>query len=320
MNKRIYIIGIVALLQLTCKKTEDDFKGTEKLAGRLSYRDIYSGDGIAKPLAKKIVRLAYSPSDTLNYLYSDSTDADGYFLFENVEKGRSYDLFYTDSIGGIRYNAFTTVVPPNTTISLVAGNDSTGQNGLYAETKLNGQLIGGVRICIFNNQTQFNADTCNGSYRSDVSDNSGRKIFYNLLPGSYYIKAYKKMGPDFYLASTTLPVVIGRLGIPRINFNLEKVVPVNTLAVHVQDLSLLPVSGITVGIYTNRAAYVADTTITAAYKTGPTEPDGNINFNDINPGKYYVRARMVISNVRIAGSDSTTVTATGIAPVTVTIK
>lgn len=320
MNRNIFIIIVIAFLQLTCTKTEDDFKGTEKLAGRLSYRDIYSGDGIAKPLAKKIVRLAYSPSDTLNYLYSDSTDADGYFLFENVEKGRSYDLFFSDSINGTRYNAFATVAPPNTTINLMAGNDSTGQNGLYAETKLNGQLIGGVRICIFNNLSQFNADTCNGSYRSDVSDNSGRKIFYNLLPGSYYIKAYKKIGPDFYLTSTTVPVVVGRLGIPRISFNLEKVVPVNTFAVHVQDLAPLPVSGITVGIYTNRAAYAADTTVTNFYKSGLTEPDGNINFNDINPGKYYVRARMVISNVRIAGSDSITVTATGITTLPVTVK
>ncbi|RYG27634.1 MAG: hypothetical protein EOO01_41050, partial [Chitinophagaceae bacterium] len=295
MNKKIFIAILLVVFQLSCDKKGGDFTGEEKLRGRLTYGDIYSGDGLVKPVAGKKVYLAYSPSDTLNYLYSDTTDADGYFSFENVAGGKGYDLFFSDSLNGIRYTAFKNVTPPNTTIDLLAGNDSIGQNGMYIETRLNGQLLANTDICVFNNQALFNADTCAGSNRSAPSDQSGRKIFYNFLPGTYYLRAYKRIGNDLYMATDTRQVA--RTGIPRIIFNLQKIETiVNALTVQVQDASLLPVSSIKVGIYTNRAAFAVDTAINASLKSGNTGADGKIQFSNINGGYYYIRAYMTIGN------------------------
>jgi hypothetical protein len=311
MKKHLYTIVLLSTLLVTCNEKDDDFSGREQLRGRLSYLNIYTGDGQARPLAGKLVKAAYSPSDTLNYITSDSTDADGYFMFENMSGGKLYELFYIDTIGGVRYMAFTKETAPNNIINLVAANDSARQNGMYLETRLNGQPAGNTRICVFNNRDWFNADTCNGSSQSDFSDLNGRKIFYALTPNTYYIRAYKRMGNDLFIAIDS-PVLISKTGIPRRTLNLVKVTALNGLTVTVQDKLGLPVSNIKVGIYNNYVTYKADTMVNASMFNGNTVADGSVTFPNLSPvGKYYARARSAIGNVVIAGSDSMGVNATG---------
>ena len=318
MKKNIYIVALLSVFQLTCTEKQDDFSGREWIRGRLSYQDIYSGDGSLKPLGKKMVKLAYSPSDTLNYLYNDSTDADGYFIFKNAIKGLPYDLIFEDSIGGNRYLAFKTVVAPDTTVNLIAKNDTIRQNGLYIETKLNGQPAGAVRICIFNNEVSFNVDTCNGNFKSDFTDAFGKKIYYNIAPGNYYVRGFKRVGTDMYLAVATQ--TLSRFGIPRVSLNLEKVTAVNGLTVEALDEGGLPVVGATVGIYRSRTVFNLDTLIQHSLPPLTTNNNGKVDFPDLVPAKYYIRARLELADTILAGLDSMPVNASGFAIKPVTIK
>src|SRR5690606_19423618 len=120
-----------------CKK-KDDLQGDGYFAGSLAYTNEYTGEQQLVPLAGRRVYVAYFPSDTLNYIYSAVSNSEGYFQFRNMDKQKSYTLFFADSIGGLKFKAAVTQQPNSDTILLIAVPDLKLQNGITMQVQDNG--------------------------------------------------------------------------------------------------------------------------------------------------------------------------------------
>ena len=99
---RILSLAILILLMLSsCNKHNDDPQNSY-IRGRLFLTDTITNLAVDSPLAKKIVVLAEDNGDMLNYLYSDTTDNEGYFVFNLLNNDISnFVVRYEENIKGI---------------------------------------------------------------------------------------------------------------------------------------------------------------------------------------------------------------------------
>lgn len=301
------------LILFSCHKSQNDFTGNGSLRGRLSYLNKFNGQTVAIPLAGKTVKLAYAPSDTLNYLYSTVTDSAGYFSFIRVDEGKQYDIFFQDSVSGIPYAAFVTRQPTNDTVTLLATNDMTVQNGIYVQVlDNNNQKFGPVNICVFNNQTLAEADTCNGSIFKIVTDMNGQGVYYNLAAGTYYLRARLKVGKIVF--SGIANVSANATGIAPVNLVLtqEPTAPTNGFEVTLTDVNNSVIKQASVCVFNSRPLYLLDS---CDGKMETLTPDslGKIRLHNIPAGRYYFKAYATFGNTNFGGTDSIDVQASGVA-------
>jgi|GEM_PF-4509086 len=196
MKISLYFFAILSLFVAAgCDKDHaDDLKGEKSLAGRLMHKNAYTGKDHDLPLGGKKVFIAYNPSDQLNYIYSVVTDAQGYFRFTNLEEKRAYDIFYADSIGGLKYHASVTRKPGIDTLYLLATPDMAVQNGLAIIVQDSaGSNIQGVDAYVYDSYEIFKADsaagTTTGAKHKFASNEYGRDAWFNIAPATYYVMA-----------------------------------------------------------------------------------------------------------------------------------
>ena len=128
MKNRLSLF-ILIILFVHCNKRAD-VKENLKLEGVLTLINPFAGDGIARPLAGKEIKVAYSPSDTNHFMYKIFTDNKGYFTLEGLERNKIYDLFYEDTISDIKYVAFAQRKPNVSTTTL---NDTIWMQATYSK-------------------------------------------------------------------------------------------------------------------------------------------------------------------------------------------
>lgn len=314
--RAIYIFFAI-LIFFSCHKSSNDFKGNGTLRGRLSYLNKFNGQSIAKPLAGKKVKLAYYPSDTLNFLYSTVTDSAGYFSFTRVDERKEYDIFFQDSVESMPYVAFVTRRPNNDTITLLATTDMTVQNGLFVQVEdNNGQKLGPVGICVFNNQTLAEADTCNGSIFKMNADMNGQAVRYNVASGTYYFRARVKIGKIIFSGMTSASVTATEVKQIKLVLTQE---PTNGFEVSLTDTDNRPIAMGSICVFNSRSMYVLD----SCYgKMTTLLPDslGKIRLNNIPAGKYYFKSYLTIANTRFSATDSVEVQTMGITTGTLKLR
>lgn len=188
------ILSITALFALClagCDKAADD--PTLYMRGRLFLTNTITQNTTNAPLANKVVYLSVNENDSLNFLYVDTTDANGYFAFNllpSFDKD-SFVLRYNDTIGRIKYTAKTKAAKGNQAIELHAFPDDK-QNGfvVYIKDTLGG-LVPNAKIRVYNSPVFANLDAPAGAKDSIYSDNSGRAFMLNIDAGTYYLNASK---------------------------------------------------------------------------------------------------------------------------------
>ena len=306
--KKILTIVLILLLSACRKDFTDDVKGSETISGRLMAKNLFAYDNILHPLGNRMIKIAYSPSDTLNYIYSMKTDTDGYFRFNRLDEDKKYDIFFEDSVFGRRYLAFDSLYPPNDTLALIAYPDTTRQNIIEIITEDSSGYPTSASICIFSSKVAFNAsDSCTGSMQQFSSDSLGRRIIYNLIPGEYYIRAISRTGNYKYKGEATL--IVKEFGVYTVGV---KMVPDHNTIKLTVTYNSSPVSNTSVCLYNIRSTWLNDTNCTGSIQQMSTNEKGEVSFTVPVTGWYYFRSNKITGNLSLQTEDSVEVTHTGI--------
>lgn len=308
-------IILVIIIVAGCNKIKhDDLYGDGILAGQLTYYNPYSGEYILKPAGKRTVHIAYSPSDTLNFIYNATTNDLGYFVFTNLDKDKRYDLFFSDTIGGVRYTAFLTRSPYIDTLRMVALPDTFLQNGLSLTIRgINNQPLQSVGATAYDNHDAYLSDSINntttGGVHAFTTGIYGTDIWFNAPPGTYYIIARKTAGALLLTGYST--ATIGVRNITLVTLVLSS--PQNTLNVHVTDIYNTPVNGVSVYLYTSKALWLSDTVTHSFFSYSATSNSTGVAiFSNLPPTNYFVSAyKKITDSVKLAGAETLVMPATG---------
>ncbi|MFB6457043.1 hypothetical protein ACE38W_17360 [Chitinophaga sp. Hz27] len=202
--KSVYKYLIILFAFSSCYKLKGDLSGQSYIRGRLFLTDTITRHAIDSSLGKKTVIISYNNNDTLNYLLSTVTDNDGYFLFQNLQAGQTYRVYYEETVNGLTYTAQRIITAPQDTLILSASPALKKQTGLRVTiTDGNGGYIAKVPICIFSSPVGgFNNNSCDGSSYSMTTNASGTDAIFSIPAHKYYILAKVNLG-DMTLNLTT---------------------------------------------------------------------------------------------------------------------
>ena len=188
--KKLYFLFALVLCAgaLSCKKyseAPDDLHGTGYIRGRVYLADSLTGN--FTPVATSGIQLFLSDSDTgVNFTWKDTSDADGYFLFQHLEDNKKYSLFSENVTGGIIYYQRMAVSPTTGDLIVILSPKPSGQTGVaFFVADPVGNPVTGATVCLFSNGL-VPADTfCTGSVWSDASNTLGRAAKIGLQHGQY---------------------------------------------------------------------------------------------------------------------------------------
>jgi hypothetical protein len=304
MRTIFFLPVLLVVLLIACnKKNRDDFSGDGHIAGRLTYVDLHSGNPEVKQLPGKRVYIAYSPSDTANFLYSTVTDAQGYFVFKNLEKGREYDLFAFDTATDVRYRAVTKARPDSSDVQLTAVNDTMSQNVLIISTlDETGNPLPHTAFCLFNNLSLAVVDTCYGSIFSDTTEDNGYFVKRNLTPGTYYVRVNHLKGGVHYKGFYTVDVRSNGVALAPVRLGRAQQL---FTAVELQVLDTLntPVPAAKICVFTSKVLFGADTCFGSMTQVD-ADSYGVAKLATLKEGTYYLRAYADYGNIKLKGMDS----------------
>lgn len=192
--KKIFLLSLITIMIFSCKKQVEK---QEKLfvRGRLFLTDTLTQNSISVPLGNKIVQLAENKGDSLNFLYSNSTDNDGYFVFNllnSYENNTGFVVRFKEKIGNYWYNAADTVVKGQDNIVLQAQLSQAKQNGFFVYIK--DSLGGGIptaKIHIYNSLVLATINNPAGAVDSITANATGKAFKMNIPPGNYYLNTKK---------------------------------------------------------------------------------------------------------------------------------
>lgn len=237
---------------------------------------------------------------------SDSTGADGTVKINNLLAG-SYYLYAKFTLGGVDYMgqitlpvAATGTTPADVVLKKIVPNEL-----LVRTVDEAGNILPGITTCLFNNALLFNQETCDGKYRSDASKTDGKISFTSLPPGNYYLYAEFVQNNIKYMAKAN--ATVNATGQTSVDLVLRKVVSAYELEITTMDVENTPVNDTKLYFFTSRSLWVADTTLGASHEKA-TGKNGKITITDMEQGKYYIRARVVLGgHVVMKGADSVTI-------------
>ncbi len=289
----------------SCKKQEvDDFSGDGTFAGTLTYANPYSGDSTVHTLPNANVCLAYHTSDTINFIYSVQTDGEGKFVFKNVDKNTTYDVFYTDTMNNLLYVAIVTTTPDNDSIKLHALPNVAKQNGLSVlTTNATGNGLGDVQVSMYDNKDIYLADSIAGvtsaATYTITTNLYGINTLYNVKTGTYYLAAHKQT--DNIVLTGHTYIQVGAAGIARTNITLT---PGHSLKIATTDAAGNKMEAVTVTAYDNYDIFKADSaanTTTGSVKTVTTNAAGFESWPNAPAATYHFIAKKQAGTLLLAG-------------------
>jgi len=311
MLRIIIIAGCIFVSVLSCKKYNDlesqnEFKDTCTIYGRLFLLDTLTQRTFYLPQAKKkILIVPIDATNEVNYLFSSTTDDNGYFTFKNLTKGSTCRLVYEENISGKLYRADTTVVAPFTGFQLLLKPSLTRQTGIYV-TVLNGinEVVPKATVCLFTNEQAFLSGKCDNSNYTMTADAYGQAFQFGISKGRYFVLASATIGNVTYSAKDTIDV---STKVEVVSIRLSTSPPVTTgLQYTVLDTDGFPVNDARVCLYLNPALYNNGNCQGSNYSDS-TNSLGIVSFTGIEPQTYYSRGEFVVGNRTYSAVDTITV-------------
>lgn len=306
-----FLVGTVAACAKYNNLAKEDPTGNPSyLYGRLFLTDTLSQNVLNVPQSGKTVTVNYQEAtDTLNYLYSATTDANGYFKFSTLNAGRSYVVRYMDnSTGKILFGRSGPLKLPDTQDVLQAGLAMTGQSGFVVSVS-DGQgfPVTGAAVCLSTSMVPYNSGVCTGSQYSLVSDANGHVSQFGISLGTYYIVANITINGVVYSAKGSISIPDSNVKKTTLQLNLPPA-PTNQLTVYVYDINNNPLNGAQVCLFTSPVLAARDTCQGSSYST-LTDPTGKAVISNINPGKYYLLGVLALTNFKLMATDTLTINA-----------
>lgn len=276
------------VLFVACKKENRQVIMDKSIAGRLMYVPAGEVGNTPRPLAARQVKIAASPSDTLNFLFQTTTDKDGYFVWSSL-RAAPYLLFFDDVIDGVKYSAVRNIEAGNDSIVLMARPDSIRQNGLRViVTDPSGGRVNGASLCFFNNATAASADTCIGSLFSLTANAEGIALGYKLSAGVYYTIASAVIGGKYHKGRGI--VTVSANGVTQSSLTLAPVTPTG-IEFRIQDPFATPANAAKVCLFTSYAQFL-NADCAASINNGNADAEGKFFVTGLKAGRYYYRVSM----------------------------
>jgi hypothetical protein len=191
--KQAYVFISILSIFFACTKVEKH--DGLYIRGRLFLYDTITQSSSNVPLANKRVVLAQNNGDSLNYLYADTTDADGYFLFDLLNDGKdSFVVRYEEKVNTYQYKAFQAIAKGEKSVVLTARLDEATQNGFtgYIKDSLGGNMPGAT-LHVYNSIVLAEINNSSGAIETVTASNTGRVYKLNLPAGKYYLNASKQV-------------------------------------------------------------------------------------------------------------------------------
>ncbi|MDN3548904.1 hypothetical protein [Mucilaginibacter aquaedulcis] len=305
--------AIMLLLVIACSKY-NTFKDSSPtgvpayLFGKLQLTDTLSQNVIDKPLASKTVYICFSENyDGLNFLYSTTTDADGYFKFTQLNSAKTYIVFYKEVTTTATFIAQSAALQlPQEKYVLQASLQQTDQTGLLATIQdEKGNPLKGAALCFGASPVAMRTGVCDGSNYSGISsDELGHASVFNVTPNTYY--ALAKLTINNVVYSDTAKIVITARNLLSKTFKLKPPAmssPSTSLSVQLTDANGSSIAGGSFCLFTSKIAFARDTCEASNYSI-QTDVTGKGSIMNIPEGKYYVLAQLAFKNGKLLARDS----------------
>lgn len=311
MQNNFLSIFLLALLFMgSCKKSElekdNDLAGSKHIRGRLFLYDMETRQANGQPIANRKLLMRYTNSaDSNNYLFSTTTDAAGYFIFQNLKENTSYRIFFEDTIGKTLYSVHKDFTAPQDSVQLTATLNESKQNGFILSIKdANGTgTIKDAKVCVFTSESLFNGGTCEGSLFTLTSNEQGKAFAFQLPAGTYYLNATITINGVALTARKSIQVTAGK-GISRTDLNLSTPAAANSLQITTVDQNGALIPNAQLCFFTSRVLFNRDTCGGSNFQVY-SNPEGKASKTGIFKAYYYVYAEKFIdSTFSYIGKDS----------------
>jgi hypothetical protein len=312
--KKIIILATTALLLFcyACSKFNKlpDNNPTEDpsyIFGKLQLTDVQTQNVTAKPLASKTVYLCLAEEyDGLNFLYSNTTDAEGYFKFTGLNKTKNYIVFYKETISGVIFSAKSEILTgPQPKYALQAGLAG-GQTGVLATVQdAQGNPIKGATVCFGISPFPASIGVCDGmNYSSAATDELGHGSVFNVSPNTYYALAKISINNVVYTDKVTVPVTAGSLATPIFKVNTPTSPVISTsLTLQLTDVSGVPLPSGHYCLFTSRTLFRRDTCEVSNYSVN-VDATGKGTITNIPAAYYYILGELALKKSKLLGHDS----------------
>lgn len=282
---------IIALLFIGCYKTKEE--KNYFIQGRLLVTDMLLLQQKDLPLAGKRVYLAEDNAETQNFLYTDTTDADGYFVFRLLEAdvNKSLVVRFADSIQGYYYTATEKVANKMNNVILTAQLNMAKENVLFVDSKdEQGEALPGTTIRLYTNLALAMQNSPSGAAFTITSNELGRAVKTRIPQGQYYINASKTFDTLVY-ERVGKPVSVAATGTFIDTIVLRrKVVPIqNGFNLYLRDSLNGAVTGATVLLFTSQVLASANDS-SGSIGVFVSDATGKVSRVNLPAGQYFVNA------------------------------
>jgi hypothetical protein len=299
--KNIVSIFLALIMLQSCKKAAfHDLGGNQTLKGIAIIYDTLSGTDTLTPLKNGKIFLRNAASQN-GFLYSVSTDNQGYFSFTGIDPDSSYVIFSKTEKGSLGYfgersytaGSFTNM--QSDTLPLFF--DQEAQNGIHVIVRdLQGQPLPNLNAWVFNNPTLFASDTSAGRIFDIISNNNGVGNKFTIAPGRYYLRIKAQVGNLPLTGETAVDVAAKQLASVILTLT-NNPLPRNGMEITVRDNYSTPINAVTVHAYRSRLLFENDTIqFNNSLFRIITGDNGKAAAYLIEPGEYFLRAIRVINS------------------------
>jgi len=285
---------------LTCKKgiQQDNLY----IRGRLFLLDTITGVYNGTPLAKRKVVLAEKAADSINYILSDTTDANGYFVFTLLSdwKKDHFIVRFDDTIRSYFYSGAADATAGTDTVRVIARIDSLKQNGfIITMVDESGSPLPAVNVRLFGNSDLAALDKPTGAVASLTSDAYGLVYRFNLPVADYYLNADKTVDTATY-RRLLKHIPLKDYHIFRDTMVLQhKIVHQNGMEFVVTDTDGGAIPRAIVSLYSSQTlALLKDTS--NAVLNALSDNSGKVRWYDLTAGAYYVNAIKKVDTVTLS--------------------
>jgi 5-hydroxyisourate hydrolase-like protein (transthyretin family) len=296
--KKIFPALITLSSMFACKKGIQEDK--LYLRGRLFLTDTITQNVILLPLPNKKVLLCNNDADTLNFLYSDSTDHDGYFDFVLSEENKNKELTirFNDTLKNYYYTAKSICKNGDVNVVLNAILDENKMNGLSFITKdEDGGNISNTTVLLYNSKNLAIIGDSATAVKTLIADTYGKFYYFSLPSGNYYLNAYKKADTIIY-ERLLREFTVSAKGIYRDTLQMKRKYSQhpNTMFIKVTDTlgGIIPAASIYV--YTSNVLAESNDP-SGAIITSVTDNNGNFIRTNMVPGTYFINAKKTADTI-----------------------
>lgn len=290
--KKYCIYILIALLGISCDKDKnDDLSDDKKIFGRLFLIDPLANAPAQVPQTGKKLTIRYADSqDYVNYLFSTTSDANGYFAFPNLKEGRSYIIKYQETISGAVYEDSISVVAPTNTAVLAGKLATAKQAGLLVEVKdFSGNLLKEANVCLFTSDYNIGylKGTCDGSSIQLKTNSAGKASHVGLAAGTYYLLATATI--EGVVLTSTTKVDITK-SIVEVKMQVTKS---NGIHFITTDANSEILGNASICVFTSNILFQKNTCEGSNIQT-TTDASGKKNLYKLEKGTYYIYSSKII--------------------------